>query len=152
MTEVRPIPILEEHASVHTTVEEAGAVRVRIERVQSVRDLDLATRRDELQVQRIAVDRPVQERRSPWLEGDTWVVPVYEEVVVLQRQWVLKEEIRLVRQQTTATRMQSVPLWRERAVVERRQPDGSWSELPECAERDDEKTAGGSPGSPSPER
>jgi stress response protein YsnF len=69
----------------------------------------------------------VAQPREPWHEGDVLVVPVYEEVI--ERRLVLKEEIRLHRQRFSTSHTEQVPLRRQRAVVERRQADGSWAEV-----------------------
>lgn len=119
-----PIPIVEEHVTVAKTVEETGAVRVRVESEQVQQRFDLKTTTEEVEVQRVAVNVIVDERRDPWMEDRVIVVPIYEEVLV--RRLMLKEEVRLIRQTNTAHEDTTVPLRREHAVVERQEPDGSW--------------------------
>ena len=48
------------------------------------------------------------------------VIPVYEEVVTVQRKWVLKEEVRLRRREVQARHREEVVLREEQALVERR--------------------------------
>ena len=53
------------------------------------------------------------------VEGDTIVISVVEEIVVVERRLVLKEEIRLQRVQTTERHRESVILHEQEAVIER---------------------------------
>ena len=59
-------------------------------------------------------------RRKPRQEGDVLVIPVYEEVVTVQRKWVLKEEVRLRRREVQARHREEVVLREEQALVGRR--------------------------------
>ena len=99
-------------------------MRVRVETDVAHAECDLSATQDEIEVQRVAVNAVVDARREPWIDDGAIVVPVYEEIV--ERRLVLKEEIRLVRRRAAVHERRTVPLRRERAVVERRQPDGSW--------------------------
>ena len=54
------------------------------------------------------------------LKGDVLIIPVYEEIVTVQRQWVLKEEVRLRRREVQSRHREEVVLREEQAVVERR--------------------------------
>ena len=55
------------------------------------------------------------------------IIPVYEEVVTVQRQWVLKEEVRLRRREVQSRHREEVVLREEQAVVERRPPSARGS-------------------------
>jgi stress response protein YsnF len=126
--------VVEEHASITKTIEETGAVRVRVQtgHVQQACDLQIATQ--EVDVQRVAKNLFVDERRAPWSEDGVIVVPIYEEVLV--RRLMLKEEIRLVPRESFEREPTTVSLRRDHVVVERRQPDGSWLRVdsPETAD------------------
>jgi len=67
-------------------------------------------------------------------EGDTMIVPVLEEVLVVEKRLVLKEELRVTRRRVETREPQTVTLRREDVVVERftahddavtARPDGS---------------------------
>lgn len=55
---------------------------------------------DEVEIEHRAVNEPVAEAEEPWYDGDTLVVPVYEEVLVTEKHLYLKEEIRITRVKT----------------------------------------------------
>ncbi|WP_119154975.1 YsnF/AvaK domain-containing protein [Caldimonas tepidiphila] len=125
------LPLVEERLEVSRQQQETGAVRVRIEVQETTETVPVELLSEQAGVRRVPVGREVPERQPPHQDGDEWVVPVYEEVPVVEMRLVLKEEIRLSRQAMRETREQQVRLRREVAVVERRQPDGSWQPEPE---------------------
>ena len=53
--------------------------------------------RETVEIERIPVGRPLERSPETRMEGDTLVVPVVEEVLKIERQLVLKEEIRIRR-------------------------------------------------------
>jgi stress response protein YsnF len=58
-------------------------------------------------------------------EGDTLIVPVVEEQLVVSKRLVLKEEIHIRRERTQSRVSQSVPIEREHATVERLDEKGN---------------------------
>ena len=56
-------------------------------------------------------------------EGDTTVIPVVEERLVVERQVVLKEEIRVTRVRTTERHQEKIPLRYQEAVITRYRQD-----------------------------
>jgi uncharacterized protein (TIGR02271 family) len=121
------LPVVREELHVGTRTEEVGAVRVRVLTEEHSEMLEQPLEQESVVVERVPVGVAVAQAREPWTEGEVLVVPVYEEVI--ERRLVLKEEIRLHRQRFTAAHSEQVPLRRQRAVVERRQADGSWAEV-----------------------
>lgn len=124
------IPVIEERLDVSSRVETAGAVRVRVEVERGAQTVRAHNVVHTVAVRRVPRGTPVQEARAPWNEGDTLVVPVYEERLVLERRLVLKEEIHIVRQTVRQPVERQMPVRTEHAVVERQQPDGSWAPMP----------------------
>lgn len=120
------LPLVEERLRVERQQEEVGALRVRVEVRESTETVPSELLTEQVGVRRLPVGRPVAERQPPHQDGDEWVVPVYEEVPVVEMRLVLKEEIRFSRRIAREAREEQVRLRREVAVVERRQPDGSW--------------------------
>ena len=50
---------------------------------------------DDMVIDEIVMDEEAKERREPWYEGDTLMVPVYEEVLVSYTQLMLHKVIRV---------------------------------------------------------
>jgi stress response protein YsnF len=56
-------------------------------------------------------------------EGDITIIPVVEEVVIVERRLVLKEEVRVRRLSTKEQHQETVVLRKQEAVVTRERPD-----------------------------
>jgi stress response protein YsnF len=127
------VPLHEEDISVEKRRVERD-VRVRVHTVHHDHLIDEALTRERVEVERVAVDRPIDAVPPVREEGDTTVISVVEEVLVLERRLVLKEEIRLRRVRTTEQHRETVMLREQQAVIERSEPGGRRLDpLPELA-------------------
>lgn len=75
--------------------------------------------REEVQIERVRVDRPVDGPVPVRHEGDTLIIPLLEEEIVTQKRLVLREEIRITKRQVREDRTATVGLKSEDAVVTR---------------------------------
>lgn len=116
------IPVAREEASVARKVVEKGATRVRKVVREKVELIDEPLMHDEIDVEHVVVNRVVDAPQPPREEGDVLIIPVYEEVLTVQRQWVLKEEVRLRRREVQSRHREEVVLREEEALVEHRKP------------------------------
>ena len=117
--EVAAIPLIEERLSVAKREVESGRVRVRItveEREETVTEQLL---RDDLQIERVPRNVRVTEVPHVRLEGNTTIVPVVEEVLVVEKALMLVEEIHVCRRSISEATEIPVKLRAERANVER---------------------------------
>ncbi len=79
-----------------------------------------------VEVSRISVDRmllpgePVPQIRT---EGDLTVIPVLEEVLVVEKRLFLKEELRVLRRVETGVFEETVALHRQSAVIDHLEPN-----------------------------
>jgi uncharacterized protein (TIGR02271 family) len=115
----KTILLLEERLRVLKQKRETGRVQVRI-----VTDIETALASAELQserfeVERVPVGRPITEVPPIRDDGDTMTIPVVEEVLVVEKRLILKEELHVRRVRSSQKIEQSVPLRRQRAEVER---------------------------------
>lgn len=113
------IPLIEERLHVATRAVETGRVRVTTstEAHEEIARADLAI--SHVEVERIAIGRPVDTMPLVREEDGVLIVPVVEEVLVTEKRLMLVEEIRLVRHTHVQAIAQPVTLRRQRAVVER---------------------------------
>jgi stress response protein YsnF len=72
----------------------------------------------------VPIGRVVRVAQSVRTGDDVMIVPVLEEILVVRRQLVLKEELHIRRVETEAVPV-PVTLRKQRAIVEREAPDGS---------------------------
>ena len=85
---------------------------------------------EDVEVTRVAVGREVAVAPAIRHEGDTTIIPVLEEIVVVETRLVLKEEVRIRRIPRSDEVETTVPLRRQRAVVERHDA-GPMSDAPD---------------------
>lgn len=112
------IPLLQEEVAVDKRVVELGYVRIRktVEELLDERAVPLL--HQEVEVERVPIDRIVPEMIEPYMDGDVYVVPVIEEEVVVTRQLRLREEIRVRRSTGERTETVQTPFRRERIAVQ----------------------------------
>jgi len=116
------IPVVEEQLTVGTRVVETGrGVRIHKSVSEQPVIIDERLARDEMQVERVPVDRIVALEEPPVTryEGDTLVVPVFEEVLVVERRLRIKEELRITRVRHEERYQETVSLKTERVEIER---------------------------------
>ena len=113
------LTLLEERLSISKRTVETGRVQVSThveERLETVRD---TLRHEDVVVERIPVGRVVDVPPMPRQDGDTWIIPVVEETVVLQKRFLLKEEVRVIRTSRLEPFEQDVTLRAMHADVQR---------------------------------
>jgi uncharacterized protein (TIGR02271 family) len=113
------LPLIEEELSVGRETVSTGRVEVRVEQRETRSSVELEAVSDVVDVARVPIGREVERAEPPYQEGDDWVVPVYEEVVKVERRLVLKEEIRLRRRRQTERWQEEVVLRRDEPVIHR---------------------------------
>jgi uncharacterized protein (TIGR02271 family) len=117
------IPLVEETATVEKREVVTGRVRVQTvtDTVEELAHADV--QRESVEVTRVPVDRMVETAPEIRTEGDVTIVPVLEEVLVVEKRLVLKEELHIRRCIAAETVEVPVTLRKQRAVVEREAPD-----------------------------
>lgn len=96
-----------------------GRIRVSTRTETSDELVSSALERHDVSVTRVTIDREVDAAPSVRTEGDVTIIPVVEEILVVEKRLVLREEIHL--RQTTTSQSVEVPvsLRKQHAVVER---------------------------------
>jgi stress response protein YsnF len=85
--------------------------------------IDEELTRVRVEVERVPIGRTIEVVPSISQEGDTTIIPVVEEIVVVERRLVLKEEIRVRRVSTTEQHQEKVVLREQEAVITREEAD-----------------------------
>ncbi|MEP6988053.1 MAG: YsnF/AvaK domain-containing protein [Chloroflexota bacterium] len=112
------VPVIEEvinvdkHEIEHT---------VRISKTVRTEDImvDEPLTREDIVVEHIAINRYVDEPLPVRHEGDTTIIPLVEEVLVVEKRLLLREEIRITRQKSTISNPQVHTLRREDVQIDR---------------------------------
>lgn len=114
------VPLVEERAIVLKRKKVTGAVRVRTVVREDEEIIDEPVHSEEIEVERVPVDRCWVEAAVPVRqEGDTTIISLLEEVIVVEKRLRVTEEVRITKRQTTRNTSERVTLRREEAVVER---------------------------------
>jgi stress response protein YsnF len=125
------IPLVSEEIHPGARQVVTGGVRVVKRTIPHEETVQQELRHDKVEVRRVQLNREVDGPQNPRQEGDTLIVPVVEEVLRVQRVWVLKEEIHLRRITTSEIHEEKVVVSREEADVKRLDAEGN--ALPEPA-------------------
>jgi uncharacterized protein (TIGR02271 family) len=118
------VPVIEEALKVHTSPVETGRVRVRKIVHEREEVVDPPLMRDEVIIERVPINRVVEGPVSARTEADTLIIPLLEEVLVVEKRLLLKEEVRITTRRVETHRPQRVTLRREEAAVERSNRQG----------------------------
>src|SRR5215470_13402237 len=84
--------LYEEGLSVDKSRVETGRVRVRVVTKERQETVEAPLTREHYEIERVPVGREIEAIPPRRQEGDVTVVPVVEEVIVMRRKLVLKEE------------------------------------------------------------
>ena len=94
------IPVVREELSVHKrTVETGAGVRVRKSAAEREEIVDEPLFSEDVTVEHVAVNQMIDRFQEPAVrhEGETMIIPVLEEVLVVEKRTMLKEEIHVTR-------------------------------------------------------
>lgn len=121
------LPLAEEAAELVKHRRETGRVRVALCTESVPHEVTQTLGADRFEVSRVPVNRTLQAGEAAPMarqEADgSWVIPVLEEVLVVERRLVVREEIRLQRHTTEEEIREVVALRRQRAEIERLPPE-----------------------------
>jgi stress response protein YsnF len=119
------LPLVEETAAIYKREVVTGKVRVRTitDTTEELARANLQS--DTVEVTRVPIGKVVETAPEIRAKGDLTIVPVLEEVLVVTKQLVLKEELHIRRRVETETVEVPVSLRKQQAIVEREAPDGT---------------------------
>ena len=113
------LPLAAEELVIGKQKRETGRVRVRVEPEVRHERVDVSLVEDEVEVQRVPINRIIDKPVPVRQEGDVTIVPVFEEVLVVQKKLVLKEEVHIVRRARKRSQAQQIALRRENVKITR---------------------------------
>jgi uncharacterized protein (TIGR02271 family) len=119
------IPLAREQLAVGKRKVQTGGVRVSTHVREHEEVVDVPLEREEVDVERVEVGRVVEVVPEVRREGDTLIVPLVEEVLVVEKRLVLREEVRVTTRRSQTHQPQRVTLRSEEAEIERIAPASS---------------------------
>ena len=117
------IPLHEEEVSLSRR--EIKKANVQVALVTGTREqlIDEELTHVRVEIERVPIGRAIEVVPSISQEGDTTIIPVVEEIAVVERRLVLKEEVHIRRVTTKEQHQESVVLRQQEALVTREEAD-----------------------------
>jgi stress response protein YsnF len=113
------LPVVEEAVAVERVRRVTGIVRAKTETHEDTIVVDEPLLAEQVIIERVPMDRWVDHPVAVREEGDTTIIPVVEEVVILEKRLKRVEEVRVTKQKTTSNKPQTITVRRQKVVVER---------------------------------
>jgi len=122
------IPVIVEEIAVSRQQVARGVVRVHKRTETHTATVDAPLTSEEVTVERVPVNALIEGAAPQMREEDgVTIIPVLEEVLVIEKRLLLREEVHLRKRATTANAPQTVTLRRETVEIERSAGDGQVS-------------------------
>ena len=119
-TENISVPVIEEELEVGKRRVEGDRVSVRTVARERTELVEQPLESMEVEIERIAIDREIDTAPEIRNDGDTTIIPVVEERLVVEKRLFLREEIHVHRRRVVTQFRQNVTLRSQEVVVERR--------------------------------
>lgn len=116
---VERIPLVEEEARVEIEKKRTSTVRISTHTSTQQEWVAAELTRSDVQVTTVPVGRHVDEAPQVRTEGDTTIIPVFEEVIVVEKRLYLREEIHITRHSSVEAINEPVLLRKQEISVER---------------------------------
>jgi len=117
------LPVTEENVTVHKRVVEKGLVEIRKLVDERTELVDQPLHIEQVEIERVAINQVIDEPVSIRHEGNTLIIPLLEEVLVVEKRLLLREEVHIKKLQTTVHDPQEVLLRSERVEITRKPGD-----------------------------
>jgi uncharacterized protein (TIGR02271 family) len=124
------LPIVAETLDVQKRKVQAGGVRIKKVVHEREEVVDEPLMREEVQVKRVPINRVVEAPVPVRHVGNTMIISLLEEVLVVEKRLMLKEELHITKGEIETYKPQRVTLRNEEAVVERVGEDDVDTRLP----------------------
>jgi uncharacterized protein (TIGR02271 family) len=119
------VPVLGEELKVGKRTVETGRVRVSKHVREEEQVVETPLIRESVDVERVAVNQMVEGPQAVRQEGDTTVIPVVEEVLVVEKRLMLKEEVRVTKRRAEVQEPVRAAVRREEVKIEHIRGDGA---------------------------
>ena len=117
------VPLVEERVFARKQEVETGRVRVKTFTDETVSCIKEDLMRDEVEVRRVTIDREVDHIPEVREEDGVIIIPVVEEVVIVEKRLILREEVHVHRKTSIEPFEQKVTIRSQHPVVERESLD-----------------------------
>ena len=113
------IPLVEEVLRIDKREVETGRVRIHVRNEAHDVIINEALVRGDVDIERVRIDRRVDSVPNVRNDGATIIVPIVEEVLVVEKRLMLREEVHIRRRDYVEQHEETISLIRQHADVER---------------------------------
>lgn len=113
------IPIIQEQVKVGKKTVQTGKMRIKKKVSEHEELVNTTLQQDEIDVERVPVNKVLDTPPPVRYEGDTMIIPVLKEVAVIQKKFMLVEEIHVKKRKVQTEAHQIVVLRKEEIDIER---------------------------------
>ena len=122
-TQSPAVPLYSEELSVSRQQITGDTVQVSVVTHEGEGVVDEMLNHERVEIDRVPIGHPVDAIPPVRQEGETTILPVVEEIIVVQRRLILKEEVRIKRLHVSERYQEAVVLRKQDAVITRMEPD-----------------------------
>lgn len=127
------IRLAAETLSVGKRVVETGRVRVRRTTTERVEKVKVPLSVETVEIRRVPIGKPIKRKPRVRETANEIIIPVVEEVLVVERRLVLKEELHIRKVRSTENHVEQVTLRQQNVTVDRVAPQSSDDGQPSAA-------------------
>jgi stress response protein YsnF len=124
------IPLHVEEVSVSRREVEKANVRIALIAGTREQLVDEELTHVRVEIERVPIGRTIEVVPPISQEGDTTIIPVVEEIVAVERRFVLREEVRIRRVSTKEQHQETIVLRQQEALITREEADSHSNRIP----------------------
>lgn len=113
------IPVIEEQLRIDKKVVQTGTVSISKEIREEDVEIETPVIRELVDIEHVPINQYIEKPPEIRHEGDTMVIPVLREEVVVTKRWLLVEEIRVTKSKAQAPDSQVVKVRKEEVIFNR---------------------------------
>lgn len=125
VVEEQMLPLYREEIAVSRRKVEKAVVRIATVTHAREAVVDEQLTHERVEIERVPIGRVIEVVPPVREEGDITIIPVVEEIVVVERRLILKEEVRLRRVRVTEQHVETVVLREQNALITRTETGSS---------------------------
>jgi len=113
------IPVIQEQLTVDKEVVETGKVIIHKRVVEEEQTLNIPLLHESYEVEHVPVNKMVDAPPPVRYEGDTVIIPVVHEVLIVEKRFEVIEEVHVIKKKTATPHTQQVTLQKDEVEIER---------------------------------
>ena len=115
------LPVIQEHLEINKEVVETGKVHIRKRVTEEETTINMPTIQEGYHIERVPGNKELLTQRPVMRhEGDNMIIPVVQEVLIVEKRYEVLEEVHVIKTKTEIPQTQQVTLLKETVDIERK--------------------------------